>query len=92
MKKILMTLSFLFLIGCFFSQTSIAASLKPIQLHPDYNNTKYAPECTNNDILRQFRAYTTCFDGADDDDGDGTADKWAIPQWVAYEIKRCPET
>ena len=73
-------------------QIVYAANLKPIVLHPDYNHTKYAPKPTNNDIVRHFRAYTTCFDGDDDDDGDGTPDKWAIPHWVAYEIKQFPGT
>ena len=73
-------------------QPAYAADLKPIVLHPDYNHKKYAPKPTNNDIVRHFRAYTTCFDGDDDDDGDGTPDKWAIPHWVAYQIKRYPGT
>jgi len=67
-----------------------AADLKPIILDPQYNHTKYAPKCSSDDILRQFRAYTTCFDGDDDDNGDGIPDKWAIPQWVSYEIKKYP--
>ena len=55
---------------------SHAANFEPIELHPDYNHTKYAPKCNLNDITKEFRAYTTCFDGADDDDnGDGTPDK-----------------
>ena len=37
------------------------------------------------DLERKFRAYTVSFDSADD--GDGQADRWAIPHWVAYEIK-----
>ncbi|MCF8096709.1 MAG: DNA/RNA non-specific endonuclease [Desulfarculaceae bacterium] len=68
--------------------TATAATLKPIVLDSSYNHTKYAPKCGEGDILRQFGAYTTCFDGPDDDDGDGVPDKWAIPHWVAYEIKR----
>ena len=82
----------LFALGSFFIQTVWAAEFKPIVLHSDYNHTKYAPKPTNNDIVRHFRAYTTCFDGDDDDNGDGTPDKWAIPHWVAYEIKQFPGT
>ena len=67
-----------------------ATDFKPIVLDPNYNHTKYAPIPNQNDIVRQFRAYTTCFDGDDDDDGDGVPDKWAIPEWVAYEIKKYP--
>lgn len=73
-----------------FAQMARAARFKSIIPHPDYNHTKYAPKPSNNDIVRHFRAYTTCFDGDDDDDGDGIPDKWAIPHWVAYEIKRYP--
>jgi endonuclease G len=67
---------------------SSAGTLKPIVLDPSYAHVKYAPLCGDQDILRQFRAYTTCFDGADDDDGDGTPDKWAVPHWVAYQMKK----
>lgn len=67
-----------------------SATFKPIILDPSYNHTKYAPQCSDQDILRKFRAYATCFDGPDDDDGDGVPDKWAVPHWVAYEIKRYP--
>ena len=38
--------------------------------------------------MHPFAAYATCFDGEEDDDGDGVPDKWAIPHWVAYKIKR----
>ena len=93
MRKVWSVLLTCLLSLCWCSiQTVYAADLKPIVLHPDYNHTKYAPKPTNNDIVRHFRAYTTCFDGDDDDDGDGIPDKWAIPHWVAYEIKQCPGT
>ena len=78
------------ILGVFSLPPLWAAGLKPIELHPDYNHTKYAPVPNHNDIVRHFRAYTTCFDGDDDDDGDGISDEWAIPHWVAYEIKRYP--
>jgi endonuclease G len=39
------------------------------------------------DLVKKFRAFTLSFDSADDDDGDEIADVWAIPHWVAYEIK-----
>ncbi len=78
------------ILGIFSFPPLWAAELKPIELHPDYNHTKYAPVPAPNDIVRHFRAYTTCFDGDDDDDGDGISDKLAIPHWVAYEIKKYP--
>jgi endonuclease G len=87
MKKTLLALMAAVLL---LMSPALAADLKPIELRPDYNHTKYAPLPGEQDIVRQFRAYTTCFDGPDDDDGDGQPDLWAIPQWVAYEIKRYP--
>jgi DNA/RNA endonuclease G (NUC1) len=42
------------------------------------------------DILQKWRAYTVSFDGNDDDNGDGKPDRWAIPHWVAYQVKRFP--
>ena len=57
-------------------------------MDPSYNHVKYAPiPPLDGNIVTHFRAYTTCFDGADDDNGDGTPAQWAIPHWVAYEIK-----
>ena len=58
----------LFTFSLFIGQALWAANFKPIELHPDYNHTKYAPVPSSNDIVRQIRAYTACFDG-DDDDG-----------------------
>jgi DNA/RNA endonuclease G (NUC1) len=40
------------------------------------------------DIIQKWRAYTVSFDGDDDDNGDGKPDRWAIPHWVAYQVKR----
>ena len=40
------------------------------------------------DHLRQFQAFVSSFDGADDDTGDGILDTLGIPQWVAYEMRR----
>ena len=42
------------------------------------------------DIVREFRAYVSSFDGTDDNDGDGQGECWGVPEWVAYEIKRYP--
>ena len=39
------------------------------------------------DQVREFSAYLVSFDGADDDDGDGTGDARRIPEWVAYEMR-----
>ena len=87
---IIQTVLVLLFILALTSTQAHSASFKPIILDPSYDHTKYAPQCSNQDILRKFRAYTTCFDGPDDDDGDGLPDKLAVPHWVAYEIKQYP--
>ena len=38
------------------------------------------------EIVKQFGAYLSSFDGNDDDDGDGEADLLAVPHWVSYEL------
>jgi endonuclease G, mitochondrial len=65
---------------------ALATELRPIVLDPSYQHDRFvtAPQ----DHVRQFRAYTVSFDGADDNDGDGADDIWGLPEWVAYEIKR----
>lgn len=68
--------------------TTIAAQaqqLKPVVLDESYQHDKYNTQ--PKDIVREFRAYTVSFDGKDDDNGDGQADYWRIPEWVSYEIK-----
>lgn len=73
----------------FFSTQAVGAEdFEDIILDINYNHVKYAPPKTNNkDIVRSFAAFVVCFDGDDDDDGDGVPDKLAVPHWVAYEIK-----
>ena len=67
-----------------------ADGYKDIELHPDYNHNRFG--ITPMDLEREFRAYTVSFDGDDDDNNDGQPDRWAIPHWVAYEIKAFPGT
>jgi len=55
-------------------------------LDPSYEHTKWGIE--PNDHVFHFAAFTTSFDGIDDNDDDGDPDAWGIPEWVAYEIKR----
>ncbi len=56
-------------------------SITDVPYHHDYWKTGPA------DIVRNFEAYVVSFDGKDDDDGDGRPDCWAIPEWVAYEVR-----
>lgn len=39
------------------------------------------------DIFFEFTAFVLSFDGPDDDNGDGLADLWGVPEWVSYEIR-----
>lgn len=78
--------SIFFLLCLLIAQPIKAAEFKPEQLDKSYNHDKWG---TSSDcIIRDFRAYRSCFDGADDNNGDGTPDLWGVPKWVAYEMKR----
>ena len=57
----------------------------PVQAAPDHDHDRYAPK--EREKFKRFGAYFSSFDGSDDDDGDGTPDLLAIPQWVSYELK-----
>ena len=65
--------------------TSYAANYKQINLIPGYEHDRFVTQ--PKDILQTFRAYITSFDSGDDDNGDGTADYWRVPEFVAYEIR-----
>ncbi|MEM8994527.1 MAG: DNA/RNA non-specific endonuclease [Acidobacteriota bacterium] len=65
-----------------------ALDYKPIELDSNYQHDRWITQ--PQDIMREFRAFVLSFDGADDDDGDGDGDRYAIPHWVAYEIKAFP--
>lgn len=70
------------------------ANYKPIVLDPTYDHDKWNTE--PDDHIREFRAFTASFDGADDGNGDGDElddkDKWGVPEWVAYEIRKAPSS
>jgi endonuclease G len=70
------------------AQVCVGQGPKPIKLDGRYNHDRW--ETRPNDIIQKFQAFIVSFDSDDDDDGDGTRDRWAIPQWVAYEVKRFP--
>jgi DNA/RNA endonuclease G (NUC1) len=50
----------------------------------DHNKWGISPE----DSIFKFRAYTTSFDGEDDNNDDGQSDKWGVPEWVAFEVHK----
>jgi len=62
-----------------------AAEFQPVELHPEYNHDRFVT--LPRDITFEFRAYLTSFDSIDDNNGDGIADIWRIPEFVAYELK-----
>ena len=72
----------------------LAADSTALYAHPGANqhrdNARFAPACNHNpltgDYLHEDLAYTSCFDGPDDDDGDGKPDFLGIPEWVSQEI------
>lgn len=59
---------------------------KPIVYEAGYEHDKWG--ISPHDQVFKFRAYTTSFDGEDDNDGDGSGDKWGVPEWVAFEVRR----
>jgi DNA/RNA endonuclease G (NUC1) len=58
---------------------------RPDPLDPTYQHDRW--KTAPRDEVRDFRAFTTSFDGADDNDGDGASDLWRIPEWVSYELR-----
>ncbi len=73
--------SIVFTLGFLLATATLAADYKEIRLHPDYDHTKYSPQCYGYE--KQFRAYATCFDTKADD---GQA--WRIPDFVSYHMKK----
>ncbi|MCY4382623.1 MAG: DNA/RNA non-specific endonuclease [Nitrospinae bacterium] len=75
-----------------FTVSASAAKFKPIVLDGKYDHDRFKTLVTGSagedNHVYKFRAYVSIFDGADDDDGDGTPDFLGIPHFVAYEIKR----
>ena len=76
----------------YFACSILAADYKPEELDPSYRHERFAPSVDpqSSDILKKFRAYTSYFDGPDDDDGDGQPDMLGVPHWVAYELRAEP--
>lgn len=89
-KRFMFFAVFLCVFSLYITGNTGATEYRPIVLHDEYEHRKYAPIPDKNDIVGEFRAFTTCFDGTDDDNGDGISDILAIPNWVAYELKAYP--
>lgn len=69
-------------------KTSQGYSAYPIQATAGYRHDKFGTYPY--DLTQEFAAYISSFDSNDDDNWDGTADYFAGPEFVAYEIKRYP--
>jgi endonuclease G, mitochondrial len=83
MKQSLTSIALLILINwSSFAQVAI-------KLDPSYDHDRWSAKC--NGIEKQFRAYCSCFDDLDDDNGDGINDAWGVPELVSYQIKRIDE-
>ena len=90
MRRLPLTLALLLAAAaaCSAASSALFTDLKPIVLDASYRHDRF--DTKPKDIVRHFRAYTTSFDSDDDNDGDGTGDNWAIPEWVAYELRKAP--
>ena len=71
--------------GKFSCKSEDGSSPYPVTRSVDHDHDLYAPE--ERDIVKEFKAYTSSFDGVDDDDANGTPDYLAVPHWVSYELK-----
>ena len=92
MPKSLRHITLVFLVGVVSGASALAAELRPIVLHEQYDHDRFQTRVTGwageANHERRFRAFVSVFDGADDDDGDGVADALGVPHFVAYELKR----
>jgi len=67
-----------------------ADSLRPVHSSPLHNHDRF--QTMPREHVLNFRAYTSSFDVADDDDGDGAEDLLGVPQWVSYQLNAGAKT
>ena len=72
----------------FLAGTCSAQGPKPIVVPRGYEHDYWKTK--PREIVQKFQAFTVSFDKDDDDNRDRIRDRWAIPHWVAYEVKRFP--
>lgn len=68
------------------AQASLSAGYKAIEIDSSYEHLAWGIE--PHDKLYHFAAFVCSFDTEDDNNGDGSLDRWGIPEWVAYEVKK----
>ena len=76
----------LFFLPAYAQKAKDGNKYKEIVYADGYEHDKWGISPT--DHVFKFRAYTTSFDGDDDNDGDGIPDKWGIPEWVSFEVQK----
>ena len=82
MKKLVATVAAFFVTtGPLYGQT-----FKPNILNPSYSHDRWGT--SSNGIVKDFAAYRSSFDDADDDDSFGGSDNLGVPEWVAHEVKK----
>jgi DNA/RNA endonuclease G (NUC1) len=80
-QRILLTLATVVafvLAPCAFGQTP--------QPGPKYDHDKWKTE--PRELFFEYEAFCLSFDGPDDDDADGNEDRWGIPIWVSYNVRK----
>jgi len=68
-----------------FPCSNAAVSPYPALEPTDHDHARWKPNA--NGLSKQFTAFYSMFDGADDDTGDGQADLRLNPEFVAYELR-----
>lgn len=76
-------LTFRLALGLLFVAAAQGQQLRPIELAEGYEHDRFVT--LPRDHVREFRAFTTSFDGKDA----GVA--LGVPEWVAYELRKSPD-
>lgn len=89
MRAALFALSLAFMSGSAFAQ-AFPCSNTAVSSHPPFvdaglDHRRYAPAAQG--ISKEYTAFFSVFDDADDDDGDGRPDLRFNPEFVAYELR-----
>ncbi len=66
----------------FHHSDTLLLSFSPLK---PYDHDRWGTECL--DTQQDYEAFVSCFDGPDDDDGDGKPDEWRVSHWVALELR-----
>jgi len=78
--------AFVLLVPVYAQKAKDGSKYKEIIYESGYEHDKWGT--LPQDHVFKFRAYTTSFDGEDDNNEDSIADRWGIPEWVAFEVRK----